>query len=531
MKRQFMFLLALLLLTAMPFAAQGQEESVLNYAIRQSPDTIDVNLTTASGVVNMMSHVYDTLVYQHPLGTFHPGLANSWDINEDATEYTFYMRDDATFHDGTPVNAHAVKFTIEHIQNPENNAQGALSVLGPLEEVEVVDDHTVTFRFSAPYAVFLNSVSLPMLGLNSPTAVAELGEDYGLTKVVGSGAYMVESYVIDDSLVLVKNPNWTWGPEEVFGTSGPANFDRIVFTFVLDQTSRVAALEAGQADFADGLSTADVERLSANEDLTILAIEQPGHGYSLMFNAERYPSNQLSVRQAIAHSIDKQAIVDIVFNGYASLACSPFTRAMPFYNDVQCQVFSYDPDKARAILEADGWVDTDGDGIREKDGEPLRLEHWTIVGGLRFPDVSVVIEPFIDDIGIDFNLNIASRAGYFDAVRAGEHHTQHWWDTSIEPDTVMRTLFHSSNADGGTNRNRYRDEEMDALILAGSSTAVTEEREAIYHQLQQKIADEVIMLFMVDPFLLYGSAANLQGVTYLAGGNISNLIGASFSDE
>ena len=89
----------------------------------------------------------------------------------------------------------------------------------------------------------------------------------------------------------------------------------------------------------------------------------------------------------------------------------------------------------------------------------------------------------------------------------------------------MRTLYHSSNADGGTNRNRYRNEEMDALILAGSSTAVSEEREAIYHQLQQKIADEVIMLFMVDPFLLYGSAANLQGVTYLAGGNISNFIG------
>jgi ABC-type transport system substrate-binding protein len=101
----------------------------------------------------------------------------------------------------------------------------------------------------------------------------------------------------------------------------------------------------------------------------------------------------------------------------------------------------------------------------------------------------------------------------------------------LDPDTISRTLFHSSNADGGTNRNRYVNEEMDALILAGSSTAIAEEREAIYHQLQQKVADEVVMIYMVDPFLLYGADARLQGMTYLAGGNISNLIGASFSDE
>ena len=159
------------------------------------------------------------------------------------------------------------------------------------------------------------------------------------------------------------------------------------------------------------------------------------------------------------------------------------------------------------------------------------MEHWTIVGGLRFPDVSVVIEPFIDDIGIDFNLNIASRAGYFDAVRAGEHHTQHWWDTSIEPDTVMRTLFHSSNADGGTNRNRYRNQEMDDLIEAASSTPDPMEREAIYAQIQQKITDEVVMFFLADPLYIYGSTKNLQGVTFLAGGNIVNFTVAYFGDE
>ena len=529
--KQFVLVLALLLLAVAPLALQGQEMNEVNIGLSQNVDTLDVNLTTFSGVVNIMSNVYDPLVWQHPLGTFHPGLANSWDINEDATEYTFHLRDDAVFHDGTPVNAQAVKFTIERILDPENNAQSALSLLGPFEEAVVVDDHTVTIRFSSPYAPFMNSVSSPLLGITSPTAVAEHGEEYGISIVVGSGAYMVESYVPESSVVLVKNPNWTWGPESVFGTSGPANFDQINYTIVRDPTTRLAALESGQVDFIDDVPTADVPRLEEDERLTILPIEQPGHGWSLMFNAERYPSNQLAVRQAMAYALNKQAVVDIVFNGIGTAACSPLTKVMFAYIDVQCADYPYDPDRARAILDEAGWVDTDGDGIRDKDGEPLWLEHWTLATVPAFAGMSTIIESYAADVGIKFNLNLATRAGYFDAVRAGEHHTQHWWDTGLDPDTISRTLFHSSNADGGTNRNRYRNEEMDALILAGSSTAISEEREAIYHQLQQKVADEVVMLYVVDPFLLYGSDARLQGVTYLAGGNISNFIAASLSDE
>ena len=376
--KRFVLVFALLLLAVAPLALQGQEMNEVNFGLSQNVDTLDVNLTTFSGVVNIMSHVYDPLVWQHPLGTFHPGLATSWDINEDATEYTFYLRDDAVFHDGTPVNAQAVKFTIERILDPENNAQSALSLLGPFEEAVVVDDHTVTIRFSSPYAPFMNSVSSPLLGITSPTAVAEHGEEYGISIVVGSGAYMVESYVPESSVVLVKNPNWTWGPEAVFGTSGPAHFDQINYTIVRDSTTRLAALESGQVDFINDVPTADVPRLEEDERLTILPIEQPGHGWSLMFNAERYPSNQLAVRQAMAYALDKQAVVDIVFNGIGTAACSPLTKVMFAYIDVQCADYPYDPMKAGEILDADGWVDTDGDGIRDKDGEPLWLEHWTL---------------------------------------------------------------------------------------------------------------------------------------------------------
>ena len=159
--KRFVLVFALLLLAVAPLALQGQEMNEVNFGLSQNVDTLDVNLSTFSGVANIMSHVYDPLVWQYPLGTFHPGLATEWSVNEDASEWTFQLRDDVTFHDGTPLNAEAVKFTYRSHLDPANNAQIALSLLGPYEETVVVDDHTVTIRFSAPYAPFLNSSHRP----------------------------------------------------------------------------------------------------------------------------------------------------------------------------------------------------------------------------------------------------------------------------------------------------------------------------------------------------------------------------------
>ena len=121
-------------------------------------------------------------------------------------------------------------------------------------------------------------------------------------------------------------------------------------------------------------------------------------------------------------------------------------------------------------------------------------------------------------IGIDFVPHGETRQGYFDAVRAGEHHTQNWWDTYTDPDTVMRVLFHSANADGGTNRNRYRNEEMDMMIDAAAGIGDLEERAAAYAEIQQKIADEVIMAFFWDDVVVFGATPSLQGVRTSGGG-------------
>lgn len=516
----------LLILVLGVFTVSAQDGGDLSIGLDNNVDTLDANVTTFSSVGGIMTHVYDPLIWQSPLGTFHAGLATEWSVNEDATEYTFSLRDDVTFHDGTAFTAEDVKYTFDRIINPDTGAQTAFSLIGPYEETVIVDDYTVIIRFSTPFAPFLDSVSTPYLGMTSAEGVESLGEDYGLTSVVSTGPYMVESYIPDSEVVLVRNPDYAWGSEEVFGQSGPGNFERIIFKIILEPSTRLAALESNEVDFITEVPELDVERLQNDEAISIIQIEQPGHGWSMMFNFENAPTDELAVRHAIAQAINKQAVIDIVFNGFGTPGCSPLTKVMFAYTSVSCDDLPFDQDAARATLEEAGWVDSDGDGIRERDGVDLVIEHW----GRDVPlsrAMAVVFQADLASVGIQMNLNLADAAGYFDAVRAGEHNTQQWWDTFTDPDGVMRTLYHSSNADGGTNRNRYRNDEMDALIDAAAAAPDSATRAELYAQIQQKVADEVIMMFINDPFLLYGSTASLDGVRYLSGGNLANFYAAS----
>ncbi|MBK8027168.1 MAG: ABC transporter substrate-binding protein [Chloroflexi bacterium] len=527
MARRIAFLVAvvalLLTLLTVPVIAQ---ESLLTFGISNNVDTLDPNVTTFSSVGVIMGHVFSPLVYQEPLGTFHPGLATEWTINEDATEYVFTLRDDVVFHDGTPFNAEAVKFTFDRVANPDTRSQLAVSLLGPYAETEVVDEFTVAVRFSAPYAPFLNSISTPYLAPSSPSAIEAAGADYGITTVVGAGPFKLESYIPNSEVVVVRNDDFNWGSEAVFGMTGPANAERIRFTIILEPATRLAALESGEVDFIDNVPTLDVPRLMDDPNVEIVQIEQPGHGYSLMMNFEKAPTDELAVRQAISYAFDKQGIIDVVFNGFGTPGCSALTKVMFGYDPASCGYLPYDLEMAASILDEAGWVLNEATGVRERDGQPLEIQHWFRSDSPLNVAIATFIEANLAQVGIDVVLNGAAQAGYFDAVRAGQHNTQGWWDTWTDPDG-MRVLFDSSRADGGTNRNRYRSEEMDRILNAAAATADSDERVALYAEAQKLAADDAIMVYYNDPYLLFGHTPALSGVVFLGGGNLPNFYAAS----
>ena len=507
--------------------AMGQDGSVITFGLGPCVDTLDPGVTTCSNVEKIVEHVFDTLIRQEPLNSYHPALATEWTINDDATEYVFTLRDDVTFHDGTPFNAEAVKFTFDRIMDPDTNSQMAFSFMGPYAESEVLDEFTIAVRFTTSNAAFLNSVSHPQLAPISPTALAELGEDWGFSGLVGTGPFMFDSYIPDSEVVLVRNPDYNWGTESLYGRSGPTDLDGLVFKLIPDPSTRVAALESGDVDIIDGVPGTDVGRLDEDPNFDILLIVQAGHGHSLMFNHEKAPTSELAVRQAISHAIDREFGIDVVENGFAAgPACSVLTAIMFGYDPVYCETYPYNPEGAGEILDAAGWVMNEDTGIRERDGEPLVIQHW----GPDRPRNRATAEWLREDlamIGIDFQINIGDFAAYLDTVRAGEHNTQQWWDTQTDPDGVVRTLLHSSNADGGTNRNRYRSEQMDTLIDGAVGIADPDERAAAYGEIQQLVADEAVMIALYDPYYIYGSVPGIEGVTYLSGGLVPYMYTAS----
>lgn len=525
-KRSFIYLLVFSLLILIVAPISGQDEVVMTYGISRAVDTLDPTATTFSSVEIIDSHVFDTLVKQLPLGTFHAGLATSWEVNDDATEYTFSLREDVTFHDGTPFNAEAVKYTFDRIVDPDTNSQMAFSFIGPYMESEVIDEYTIAVRFTAPNAAFLDGLSHSQLGPISPAAVEAFGEDWGFSGLVGTGPFIFESYTPDSEVVLVKNPDYAWGSEGVFGKSGAADIDRLIFKIITDPQTRLAALESGEADMIEDIPGLDLQRIDESPDFNVLQFAQAGHGHSGMFNQEKSPTDELAVRQAIAQAIDIEVMQDVVFNGLGSKPCSALTNSMFAWTDVYCQQLPYDPDASATLLDEAGWVMNEETGFRERDGITLTIELWS-------PDrpLSAAIVQFIQEdlnaIGIDYQINLTDIAAYLEVVRAGEHNMQGWWDTQTDPDGVFRTLYHSSNADGGTNRNRYRNDEMDAMIDAAVGIGDLDARAAAYADIQQKIADEVIMVFYNDPVVLFASTPAVENVTILGGGFVPNFYTAT----
>ena len=194
-------------------------------------------------------------------------------------------------------------------------------------------------------------------------------------------------------------------------------------------------------------------------------------------------------------------MVRAVWQGVHKPACSPITSTMFGFDPATCNVYRYDPKKAGELLDEAGWKMGPG-GVRRKDGQDLALALYYRSDNPDFAAMATFLQSMYQQIGIKIDLNGLAQAGYFNAVRAGQHNLQFWWDTRTDPDMV-RILLYSANANGGTNRNRYKNAEMDKLIDEAAGSTDPAKRKRLYTEIQMKMLQEAIMVFFADPLNVF----------------------------
>ena len=505
----------------------------LVYGLTLSPSGIDPHINASAELGIPLTGVYDTLVYRAldsaidgTEDQFVPGLAERLEVSDDGLTYTFHLRRDVTFHDGTPFNAQAVQANIERIVNPDNQSQKAVFLLGPLDSVEVIDEYTVAIHLSTPYAPLLDGLAQIYLGMASPAALKEWGSDYQFHQV-GTGPFKFVEYVPNDHLTLVRNNDYNWGPT-IYDHPGPAYLDEVEFRFFTDPAGRALALEAGDADVMGELPALDAANLRQDSRFVVIPIAIPGQPLGLMLNSERPPLDDVRVRQALLFATDRNTIVQaifggemaylnrhlwIIFGGESPPAAGPLTSVTFGYDPSLTGRYPYNPDEAAALLKEAGWTDLDGDGIREKDGQPLSLDAVLMTWG-SVPEVAQLVQPQWAEVGIALRTQTLTYPAALAVAREGEYHIIPQNFSGSDPD-LLWTFYYSGEP---FNWSRVSDSELEDVLDEARGRFDSAQCAELYSQAQQRVMELALLVPIRDPVNLNAASTRVQGLRFDAHG-------------
>jgi peptide/nickel transport system substrate-binding protein len=491
-------------------AAQAQaagcpkEGGQLVVGLSYEPSKIDPHRTAAENGVLPIMQACESLVIHAASGEYLPWLAESWDISPDGLSYTFHLRQGISFQDGTPFNAEAVKYNLDRIMDPATQSEEAIGHMGPYESTEVVDEYTAVVHLSSPFAVLLDGLAFGYLCMVSPTAAQQWGPEDFQDHFVGTGPFVFKEWKRGEYILLEKNPNY-WGGPEMFKHHGNACLDSILFKFISEDAVRSGTLETGETQVAQEIPAVDVERLKADPNIDIQILPSPGTGIMLLFNVSKPPTDDPLVRQALEYGIDQKAIAQILYQDIMGPTYGPLSSVTPCYWSGAEQMYAYDPEKAKELLDQAGWKDENGDGIREKDGTPLLLEFPTHGSFPMYRDPPPIVQSQLQEIGVQVDVQNLAVPAWLEAGRSGNLNIGIVDWRASDPDTNLRLVFHSSNADG-FEWNHHSNTQLDDLLTQGMVTTDQAQRCQIYEQVQQIIMNDA----MIKPLHEYSAVWGLR---------------------
>ncbi len=469
----------------------------LRIARAQDADTLDPQKTFLLASHEIMWAIYDTLIYLDEHGEVYPGLALSWSFSDDNKTLTFKLRPNVEFHDGTPFNADAVAYTVTRHLAPASASLNA-SLLGPLDHAEAVDPMTVAYHYKQPFVPLFVGLGYSYCAPISKAAVEKYGDQYGRNPV-GTGAFKLTKWIPDQSIRLVRNDKHTWATPW-FKNKGVAYLQSAEYLVIPEDAPRIAAFESGDADLiaCDNAVPLDkTKQLSEMPDVDLISRSAAGV-FGVIFNQKKKPFDDVRVREALNHAVDKDKLIALALDGNGTPATSPITSAYSQYDPATKDYgYSYDPAKAKQLL-ADAGL-----------GGGFDFELMMVDTSL-FKRMAEVLQADFAAVGGRAKLQPLPVTEAFAAARKGEHDTILINYTYSDPDIMY--LFFAD--DGGINFSfAPPNPEMQKLLTEQRVTFDAANRKEMFTQVQRILVGQAWWIPLFEPHYLAAARKKVKGVT------------------
>ena len=506
-------------------SSEAQSDNRLVYGLTLQPSGIDPHIHQSSELGIPLRQVYDTLVYRDPTTkAFVPGLANDISISEDGLSYTFRLRQDVTFHDGTSFNAQAIAANLERIMNPASRSQRARFMLGTFSGYTVIDEYTIQLNLSEPFSPLLDSLSQVYLGMASPAALNEYSIDRYQFHQVGTGPFRFVEYIPGDRILLERNHDYAWWPAFYDGAAADG-IEEIEYRFFTDPATRALALESGEAQIMGELLPTDARAFTGNSSIQLVPIAVPGQPLQFLMNTRRFPTDNRAFRQALLFGTNRNAIIDAIFQRFSPIAWGPISAATLYYSPEMNGIYAHDTVQAQSLLNTLGYQDTNNDGILEFGGLDIEVKAIVPPWGLT-PETAQLLQDQWRTLGIRMEIEtVPTFPALLDAISDGDYNLVAVNTFGLDP--VFLNQYYMTG--GSSNWTGYSNADLDNLLTEAARQTDDTIRSAMYAQVQRAIMNEALVIPIRDYVNLNASSASVQNLTYDPYGWFPLMFGVSLS--
>lgn len=480
-----MLLLSSVLMSACGGASNDGAGSTLTYG---SGDYTAINPALFEhGEINLL--LFAGLTAHNEKNEVIPGLAESYEWDGDSNTYSFKLREGLTFHDGEPLTASDVKFTLDVILD-EDNASEIYSNYEDITNINVVDDLNIEITLDEPNAAFLEYMTIGILPEHK-FAGTDIAEDDFNTNPIGAGPFKLSEWDMGQSIVMDKFDDYY---------AGAPKLENVVFKIVEDDDQRALQLKSGDLDFAQITPKSSCE-FKGDEDFKINVMKTADYR-AIMYNFgnDFWKDNKELIR-AFSYAIDREAIIDSVLHGYGQVAYSPLQEG-DYYNK-EINRYTYNPDMAKKLIEGEGWKMGDN-GFYEKDGKELGFVINNGQGDQVRIDMSNIAAQNLQDIGVNATVEVQAEVDWEnqDSYLIG-------WGSPFDPDDHTYKIF---GTDQGANYSGYSNKKVDELLTEGRQHVDSDERLPYYQDFQEELAKDPAYTFIAYIDAIYAGKSNITGI-------------------